>query len=93
MAAPLRETYEAMPYPKVVIAVGSDAVGGGIISPSYATSGGLGGIVPVDVWLPGSPPSPFAILSALLLALDRLPAADSARGTAFSRQSAPGDQR
>ena len=74
MADPLRETYEAMPSPKVVIAVGSDAVSGGIISPSYATTSGVGAIVPVDVWLPGSPPSPFAILSALLLALDRLPA-------------------
>jgi Ni,Fe-hydrogenase III small subunit/ferredoxin len=74
MADPLRETYEAMPHPKVVVAVGTDAVGGGIVSPSYATSGGIGDILPVDVWLPGSPPSPFAILSALLLALGRLPA-------------------
>lgn len=72
MADPLRETYEAMPHPKVVIAVGTDAVGGGIASPSYATGGGIADIVPVDVWLPGSPPSPFAILSALLLALGRL---------------------
>jgi Ni,Fe-hydrogenase III small subunit/ferredoxin len=77
MAKPLRETYEAMPIPKVVIAVGTDAVGGGITSPSYATAGGIAGIVPVDVWLPGSPPSPFAILSALLLALDRLPTASA----------------
>jgi Ni,Fe-hydrogenase III small subunit/ferredoxin len=74
MAVPLRTTYEAMPHPKVVIAVGTDAVSGGIISPSYATTGGIGDIVPVDVWLPGSPPSPFAILAALLLALDRLAA-------------------
>jgi Ni,Fe-hydrogenase III small subunit/ferredoxin len=81
MAGPLRETYEAMPHPKVVIAVGSDAVGGGIISPSYATCGGIGGLVPVDVWLPGSPPSPFAILSALLLALGRLPAAAGGQRT------------
>jgi Ni,Fe-hydrogenase III small subunit/ferredoxin len=72
MTGPLRETYEAMPHPKAVIAVGTDAVGGGITSPSYAISGGVGGIVPVDVWLPGSPPPPFAILSALLLALGRL---------------------
>jgi len=76
MTGPLLETYEAMPHPKVVIAVGTDAVGGGILSPSYATSGGIGAIVPVDVWLPGSPPPPFAILSALLLALGRLPAGD-----------------
>ena len=79
MAEPLRQTYEAMPHPKVVIAIGTDAVGGAVIGPLDAaavttTSGGVGGIVPVDVWLPGSPPSPFAILSALLLALNRLPA-------------------
>jgi Ni,Fe-hydrogenase III small subunit/ferredoxin len=93
MAGPLRQTYDAVPSPKVVIAIGSDAVGGGIVSPSYATSGGIGGIVPVDVWLPGSPPSPFAILSALLLALDRLPAADSARSDADLRPSAAGEKR
>ncbi len=75
MADPLRETYDAMPHPKVVIAVGTDAVSGGIVSPSHATAGGVGSIVPVDVWLPGSPPSPFAILSALLTAIGRLPAA------------------
>jgi Ni,Fe-hydrogenase III small subunit/ferredoxin len=78
MAEPLRQTYEAMPHPKVVIAVGTDAVSGGIVGTSRVgaaiTAGGVGDIVPVDVWLPGSPPSPFAILSALLLALDRLPA-------------------
>jgi Ni,Fe-hydrogenase III small subunit/ferredoxin len=72
MAGPLRTTYEAMPNPKVVIAVGTDAVGGGIVSPSYATGGGIGAVVPVDVWLPGSPPSPFAILSAVLMALGRV---------------------
>lgn len=94
MATPLRETYEAMPYPKVVVAVGSDAVGGGIVSPSYATSGGICGIVPVDVWLSGSPPSPFAILSALLLALGRLPVDEAGRAAhRSSRSGKAGDQR
>jgi Ni,Fe-hydrogenase III small subunit/ferredoxin len=79
MTGPLRRCYEAMPYPKLVIAVGTDAVGGGIVAPSYAVTGGIGEAVPVDVWLPGSPPSPFAILSALLLALGRLPAASGGR--------------
>ncbi len=74
MAGPLRRTYEAMPEPKIVIAVGTDAVGGGITGPSYATAGGIGDVLPVDLWLPGSPPSPFSILHALLLALGRLPA-------------------
>jgi Ni,Fe-hydrogenase III small subunit/ferredoxin len=72
MAGPLLTTYEAMPNPKVVIAVGTDAVTGGIVSPSDATGGGIGAIVPVDLWLPGSPPSPFAILSAVLRALGRM---------------------
>jgi Ni,Fe-hydrogenase III small subunit/ferredoxin len=74
MAEPLRQTYEAMPDPKVVIAVGTDAVSGGLARPSYAVTGGIGDIVPVDVWVPGSPPTPFSILHALLLALGRLPA-------------------
>ena len=74
MAEPLRVTYDATPDPKVVIAVGSDAVSGGIVRESYATSGGVGDVVPVDLWLPGSPPAPFAILSAILLAVGRLPA-------------------
>jgi len=72
MAAPLRRTYDAMPAPKVVIAAGTDAVGGGLVSPSYATGGGIGEVVPVDVWVPGSPPSPFHLLHALLLGLGRL---------------------
>lgn len=72
MVEPLRRTFDGTPDPKVVIAVGADAVGGGIAAPSYATSHGIGEIVPVDVWVPGSPPSPFALLHAVLLALGRL---------------------
>ncbi len=75
MTEPLRETYEAMPSPKVVVAIGTDAVSGGIAGPSGTEANGIAGLVPVDVWLPGSPPSPFAILHALLLAVDRLPRA------------------
>ena len=74
MTEPLRRTYHAMPDPKIVIAAGTDAVGGGLVSPSYATLGGVGDVVPVDVWVPGSPPSPFQLLHALLLGLGRLPA-------------------
>jgi len=79
MTEPLRQTYDAMPHPKLVVAVGTDAVGGGMAAPSYTLTGGIGDAVPVDVWLPGSPPSPFAILSALLLVLGRLPAAEGGR--------------
>ena len=72
MAAPLRRTLDGMPNPTVVIAAGTDAISGGLISPSYATSGGIGGLVPVDVWVPGNPPSPFSLLHAILLALGRV---------------------
>jgi Ni,Fe-hydrogenase III small subunit len=76
MAEPLRRTYTGMPDPKVVIAVGTDAVSGGLVGAhrgSYATAAGVGDVIPVDVWVPGSPPSPFSILHALLAALGRLP--------------------
>jgi Ni,Fe-hydrogenase III small subunit/ferredoxin len=69
MTGPLRTTYEGMPDPKVVIAVGADAVSGGLLSDRLS---GVAGSVPVDVWVPGSPPSPFAILNALLIATGRL---------------------
>jgi Ni,Fe-hydrogenase III small subunit/ferredoxin len=72
MTGPLRTTYEGMPNPKVVIAVGTDAVSGGLLGHSDITMGGISGIVPVDVWLPGSPPSPFGILNALLIAVGRI---------------------
>jgi len=73
MFGPLLRTQVAMPNPTVVIAVGTDAVSGGLISPSYATTGGLADEVDVDVFVPGSPPAPFAILHGILLALGRLP--------------------
>jgi Ni,Fe-hydrogenase III small subunit len=72
MAGPLRRTYDGMPDPKVVIAVGTDACSGGLLAGSYATSDGIGAVVPVDVWVAGSPPPPFTILYALLAALGRL---------------------
>jgi Ni,Fe-hydrogenase III small subunit/ferredoxin len=74
MTEPLRRTYDAMPDPKIVIAVGTDAVSGGLVAPSYAVTGETAAAVPVDIWLPGSPPTPFSILHALLLAVGRLPA-------------------
>ena len=72
MAGPLRATYEAMPDPRVVIAAGTDAVSGGLLRESDVTTGGVSASVPVDVWVPGSPPSPFGILNALLIAVGRL---------------------
>jgi Ni,Fe-hydrogenase III small subunit/ferredoxin len=69
MTGPLRATYEGMPDPKVVIAAGVDAVSGGLLGDRLT---GVGGAVPVDVWVPGSPPSPFGILTALLIAVGKI---------------------
>jgi len=76
MAGPLRTTYDGMPDPKVVIAVGTDAVSGGLLTGRLT---GVSATVPVDVWVPGSPPSPFGILNALLIATGKL--ADGSRRT------------
>ena len=58
MLEPLRATYEAMPEPRWVMAVGTCAVSGGIAGGGYACGNGLDGVLPVDVFLPGCPPNP-----------------------------------
>jgi Ni,Fe-hydrogenase III small subunit/Pyruvate/2-oxoacid:ferredoxin oxidoreductase delta subunit len=73
MLGPLRATYEAMAEPRWVLAVGTCAVSGGIAEGGYASGHGLDGIIPVDVYLPGCPPNPAAIIQALLMFLDRAP--------------------
>jgi len=73
MLSPLRATYEAMAEPRWVLAVGTCAVSGGIAEGGYASGHGLDGIIPVDVYLPGCPPNPAAIIHALLMFLNRAP--------------------
>ena len=72
MAGPLRTTYDAMPDQKIVIATGTDAVSGGLLAESESTTSGIAATVPVDIWLAGSPPSPFGIINALLIAVSKL---------------------
>jgi Ni,Fe-hydrogenase III small subunit/ferredoxin len=73
MSGPLQRTFEAMPAPKVVIAAGTDAISGGLVHPTYASGPGIGSILPVDVWIPGSPPSPFTLLHGILVGIGLLP--------------------
>lgn len=73
MREPLRTTYDAMPEPRWVMAVGTCAVSGGIAEGGYAGGHGLEDVVPVDVYLPGCPPNPAAIIHALMMFLDRMP--------------------
>jgi Ni,Fe-hydrogenase III small subunit len=68
----VRRTYEAVPEPRVVIAVGACAASGGIVPRSYASAGGVGEVLPVDVFIPGCPPRPEAIIFGILLAVGRL---------------------
>lgn len=66
----LIKTYEATPDPKIVVAVGNDAIDGGIFKGSYAVLDGVDKVIPVNYYIPGDPPSPKAILCALLEILE-----------------------
>ncbi len=72
MEVPLRLTYEAMPDPKTVVAVGDCARTCGVFRGSYAVVGPVDRIVPVDVTIAGCPPEPADILRGILAAVDRL---------------------
>jgi len=73
MREPLLAAYEAMPEPRWVMAVGTCAVSGGLSGGNYASGSGLEGVLPVDLYLPGCPPNPAALIEALLMFLDRAP--------------------
>jgi Ni,Fe-hydrogenase III small subunit len=64
MAVPLRKTIEAMPRPALVIAVGDCARDCGVFRGGYAVEGSVADLLPVDVSVPGCPPSPEAIIAA-----------------------------
>lgn len=68
----LSMTYEAVPAPKLVMALGACAAGGKTFGGSYAIKGAIDSVAPVDIYVPGCPPRPQAIIYGLLLALDRL---------------------
>jgi Ni,Fe-hydrogenase III small subunit len=72
MEQPLRRAYEAMPEPRVVVAAGTDACSGGIWT-GPDVLGGVDCAIPVDVYIPGDPPTPIALLHGLLLAAARVP--------------------
>jgi Ni,Fe-hydrogenase III small subunit/ferredoxin len=69
MCDPLERTWEAMPEPKALIAVGTDACSGGLAASGDRVAGGVDQLLRVDVYVPGSPPAPIAILDGLLQAV------------------------
>jgi Ni,Fe-hydrogenase III small subunit/formate hydrogenlyase subunit 6/NADH:ubiquinone oxidoreductase subunit I len=72
MRRALEMTYEAVPPPKLVIAVGACAISGGPFAGSPEVSDGVGDILPVDLWVPGCPPHPLTTLDGLLRLLGRI---------------------
>jgi Ni,Fe-hydrogenase III small subunit len=74
MELALRKTYDAMPAPRLVVAVGACGCSGGIFGANYASLGGVDRILPVDVYVPGCPPNPHALLHGILLAIGRMAA-------------------
>jgi Ni,Fe-hydrogenase III small subunit len=82
MAIAAKKTYDAMPAPKYVVAVGDDACTGGIYTGSYAVLGGADKVFPVDLKIPGNPPSPKTILTGILALMrkarkERVPGANT----------------
>jgi Ni,Fe-hydrogenase III small subunit len=73
MEAALLRTYEATPDPKLVVAVGDCGRCGGVFGESYASLGRVANVIPVDVEVPGCPPSPTRILAGILTAISRAP--------------------
>jgi Ni,Fe-hydrogenase III small subunit len=69
MQEALRRTYDATPDPKWVVAVGDCAADGGIFAASYAVTGGVHEVVPVDLHIRGCPPTPLQLLKGLLALL------------------------
>jgi Ni,Fe-hydrogenase III small subunit/Fe-S-cluster-containing hydrogenase component 2 len=73
MELALLKTWRATPEPKLVVASGSCAISGGIFGVNYATRGSVSAVIPVDVFIPGCPPRPHALLHGILLALEAGP--------------------
>ena len=83
MAIALLRTYDATPDPKLVVAVGDCGCTGGIFGESYASLGRVANVIPVDVEIPGCPPSPTALLKGILAAIGaHAPAVTASNGDA-----------
>ncbi len=71
MQEPLRRCFDAMAEPRIVIAVGTPAISGGLHRDGYADANGIGDSYPIAAYVPGSPPHPWSIIHGILLAMGR----------------------
>jgi Ni,Fe-hydrogenase III small subunit len=71
MAAAVKATYEAVPAPKLVVAVGACGCSGGIFAGSHAVVGAVDKVIPVDGYIPGCPPTPAMLVTGILEVLRR----------------------
>jgi len=71
MRVALERTYEATPEPRLVVAVGDCGCTGGVFGESYASCGRVANVIPVDVAIPGCPPTPIDLLKGILAAVDQ----------------------
>jgi Ni,Fe-hydrogenase III small subunit len=69
MELALKRTYDATPDPKLVVAIGDCGCSGGIFGESYASCGRVSNVIPVDVAVPGCPPTPTALMQGILTAI------------------------
>ena len=69
MEVALKRTFDATPEPKLVVALGDCGCTGGIFGESYASCGRVSNVIPVDVAVPGCPPTPYAIMQGILTAI------------------------
>jgi Ni,Fe-hydrogenase III small subunit len=88
MAIALKRTYDATPDPKLVVAVGDCGCTGGIFGESYASFGRVANVIPVDVAVPGCPPTPTALLRGILAAVAAAPRAMERAASARSSETA-----
>ncbi|MBI5599446.1 MAG: NADH-quinone oxidoreductase subunit NuoB [Deltaproteobacteria bacterium] len=81
METALKRTYNAMPGPKLVVAIGDCGRDGGVFGCGYASAGGVGNVIPVDVYVTGCPPAPSQIIHGILRAVS--PARKTGDGPGF----------